>query len=220
MSANEKLSLVEFKTVAKSFSQDDVNSMKDAIIAAVDNRITFEKENAKDATEIVKKLNSYKKDATKDAFIRFSLAANLNAEYVNKHQRKNKRTYIYAMTVAMNSIVDATMREDELNKNVKHILATLKLFTENSATMTHADVLTAIHKDTAVKDAEKKKLFKNRRTDVALTASTASAQASLTMIALASLNVVKRVSSSDDDDKNVRYIVQDNITTRALFDLV
>lgn len=185
-----------------------------ALNNAFDARASFEASKMSDNSNIQKTLSNLRKSVTRESVARVFVAHNIDAALINRALRVDSRINVYAYQKIEN-IACALNKAESLNHYSKAILATAKRFADNSMSITQDDAKSACTLDMKVKDAKREKLIVKYQKHVAV--STANTQASSSLEALCTFDVLKRAKNNENETV---FVLQDNETTKALLTLI
>lgn len=207
------------ENVVKSFI-DEVNEIdKEAAMLraiafadAFDERSAFECRKNVDNDSIQKQITKNRAKFISLQVARFMIATNVNATFVNESEHDGARRNVYAHE-KLAFLAESVVYGKKFNAVNYHCLRSLFKFANKDLEFTHADALAATSDKIKVEHA-KKRANLSRHT---VSASTASTQASSTMIALVACGVV---SEYKNETRDVCYKLTDNAIVAHLRSLI
>ncbi|MCP1540091.1 hypothetical protein [Methylorubrum extorquens] len=189
---------------------DALNNYSVALQTSISARAAYEKAQNTDNDNIQKTLSNLAKDFSHEAVVSVMHTANVNADFINRHERKNKRFNVYAAQKVAN-IARSAAQADTLNNYTRCVFLTALKLTKEKLSMTHADAQASLCSDLRC-DAHKSAHIVRYARSIA--ASTADTQSSSSINALQMFDVLKETR---DDKNEVAYTLnKDAPTTKRL----
>ena len=183
-----------FVALCNAVADDQVISITRALNAELVERYEYEMRKNADNDKIQKTLLSVNNALVKSSSARLHAVANIDARYINRAERVNAKYNVYALQ-KIADIINVVMHDKKMNAINYHALRSLFNFERKSKLFTHADAIASASNKITVQDASKRQLL-SRHT---VSASTANTQASSTMNALVTLNVVRETTNENNE---------------------
>ena len=183
--------------------------------AAFDARVAYEQSKCDDATaSIFKAIADLRKDYAHDAIIDVMRKASVNAEFINRQERRNARYNVKSATKVF-QIARCVAKVASLDSYTRNVLRTAFNLHNAELTMTHADAQASLDNAARVADAKKAHVVRYAK---AIAASTADTQSSSSINALQMFDVLKETR---DDSNAVAYALnaQSDVTHALLASL-
>ncbi|MBP2498283.1 hypothetical protein ABID82_005174 [Methylobacterium sp. PvP062] len=180
------------------------------IAAAIVSRKSYETDQNSENMNIQKTLDGLAADFAHVDVCKFMHAASVDANFINRQERKNKRFNVYSAQKIAN-VARAAAAAESLNAYTQTLLRTAIALTKAESSMTHRDAHSALCLDLKV-DASKAQHIVRYGKNIA--SNTADTQSSSSINALQMFNVLKEIR---DDRNEVAYVVDlSNATTKRL----
>lgn len=187
-----------------------INEYRTALDAAFDSRETFEREAQDDSANIFKTLKALRTDYKSDIVVNVMRLANVDASFINRHERRNKRFNVYSAEKVFNT-ARASVKAEALNAYSRVILLTAFNLTRAEMTMTHQDAQVSLCDKLKCDAAKSAHIVRYART---IATSTADTQSSSSINALQMFDVLRETR---DDANNVAYTLNlESDVTKAL----
>lgn len=203
---------VSFIDACNSLNDDDVKSFTLALASSFDARAEYEEKKNADNSNIQKNLKKSREKFARASAARFCMTASVKSDFINRAERVNAQYNVYAVEKVAD-LIDAVMHKRALNAINLNVLKSLFKLTAKEIAFTHKLAVASASDKVVVEDASIRKLLS--RHNVSLT--TASTQASSTMNALVTCNVVTEYMT---DAREVAYRLNDNSLVEALREVV
>jgi hypothetical protein len=181
-------------------TQNNVSDYQNQMLAALDARLAYEIEKNSD-TRFDRHIKEMRKTCEREAIATTLQASNVDAQYINRHERTNVRYNIYAAQ-KVNNIAQYLNNVAMLNHYTLAVFRTAHALEANEMTLAHKDAIAACSADCKHSNASREKIIKTTRYASHVAANTASTQSSSSINALQTLNVL---IESRDDANNVIY---------------
>ncbi|UIN38403.1 hypothetical protein [Methylobacterium oryzae] len=173
-------------------------------------RAAYETEQNPENTNIQKTLKGLAEDFASEHVTKFMFAASVDANFINRQERKNKRFNVYSAQKVAN-VARAAAQAETLNAYSATLLRTAIALTRAELSMTHRDAHSALCLDLKVDAAKAQHIVRYGKN---IASNTADTQSSSSINALQMFNVLKEIR---DDRNEVAYTVDlSNKTTKAL----
>jgi len=180
------------------------------VAAAIVARKSYETEQNPENTNIQKTLDGLAADFAHVDVCKFMHAASVDANFINRQERKNKRFNVYSAQKVAN-VARAAAAAESLNAYSATLLRTAIALTRAELSMTHRDAHSALCLDLKVDAAKAQHIVRYGKN---IASNTADTQSSSSINALQMFNVLKEIR---DDKNEVAYVVDlSNKTTKAL----
>lgn len=191
-------------------STEAVAAYTSEIAAAIVARKSYETEQNPENTNIQKTLDGLAADFAHVDVCKFMFAASVDANFINRQERKNKRFNVYSAQKVAN-VARAAAAAETLNAYTQTLLRTAIALTRADMSMTHRDAHSALCLDLKVDVSKAQHIVRYGKN---IASNTADTQSSSSINALQMFNVLKEVR---DDKNEVAYVVDlSNKTTKAL----
>lgn len=186
------------------------------IESEIDARAQYERDKNASNDTIQTTLKNIKSNATHDRIAAIMQAAKYDASVINRAERSNARTNVYALEKHVN-IAQAIAKVRALNHYTRAILKAAIALEKKDKRLTHDAAQSACSLDVKAKDSKIETLIRACKYQKHVAKSTASTQASSSLSALCSMNVL---TASRDASNSVIYSVADNDTAKQVCELV
>lgn len=199
---------VSFIDAMNSVSDDVARETAQYTVAHIDERARYEATKNSENDSIQKHLKSARDKLSSARVARFMIAANVDSSFINRNERVNARYNVYAIekVASLAHSVAFDKLHNAINANVLR-----SMFKCESAEIdfSHHLALCSASDKIVCKDAK----ARNRLSRHTVSASTASTQASSTMNALVTCNVVSEYRNAANE---LCYKLNDNALVQAL----
>lgn len=180
------------------------------VAASIATRAAYELEQNPTNENIQKTLKGLAEDFAHVDVCKFMHAASVDANFINRQERKNKRFNVYSAQKVAN-VARAAAAAETLNAYSATLLRTAIALTRADLSMTHRDAHSALCLDLKVDVSKAQHIVRYGKN---IASNTADTQSSSSINALQMFNVLKEIR---DDRNEVAYIVDlSNKTTKAL----
>lgn len=180
------------------------------VAAALAARKIYETEQNPTNNNIQKTLDGLVKDFASVDVCKFMHAASVDADFINRQERKNKRFNVYSAQKVAN-VARAAAAAESLNAYTATLLRTAIALTRADMSMTHRDAHSALCLDLKVDAAKAQHVVRYGKN---IASNTADTQSSSSINALQMFNVLKEIR---DDKNEIAYVVDlSNATTKRL----
>jgi hypothetical protein len=191
---------VKENTFAKDFAQ------------AIETRKAYEVEKNAQCESILLKLNNLRDNMTHETIAEFCAKTHLNANFINRQERKNARFNIYSADKVAN-IARASVKAAMLNHYTLAIIRAALALESADLIMTQRDAESACSLDLST-DKEREKLIKSCKYQRNVAANTASTQASSSINALQEYSVL--IETRDTSNNRVYKLNAESEAFKAL----
>lgn len=169
-----------------------------ALQTSIAERAAYEKSANADNLNIQKTLKDLANDFSHEVVVKIMHAASVDANFINRHTRKNKRFNVYSAQKVAN-IARSAAKADTLNNYTRCIFLTALALTKANLSMTHADAQASLCADLRADASKSSLIYRYART---VAANTADTQSSSSINALQMFEVLRETR---DDKNNVAY---------------
>jgi hypothetical protein len=177
-----------------------------AIQTSIAMRKTYEASANADNLNIQKTLSGIAQDFAHDAVVSVMFAANVDANFINRQERKNKRFNVYSAQKVSN-IALAAASAATLNAYTRMIFLTALKLTKASLSMTHKDAQASLCVDLRADAHKDPHIVRYAKT---IAANTADTQSSSSINALQMFEVLKETR---DERNEVAYVLNTSAAT-------
>jgi len=184
-------------------SENNVQTYIDSLNAALDARASYERSKNSDNSSIQDTLESMRKSMTHADIAGTLQAANVDPSFINRSERSNNRYNVYAAQKVDNA-ARAAKSVAELNHYSLAILKVAVALEKSETKLTHKDAVAACSLSVKHSEAKREAVIKSLRYAKHVAANTASTQASSSINALQTLNIL---SESRDAANATQYSV-------------
>jgi hypothetical protein len=167
-----------------------------ALNAALDSRQAYETSKSC-ADSMTANIAALRKSVTHSDIATVLLTANVDAEFINRSERSNNRYNIYAAQKVDNA-ARAVKNVATLNHYTLACLRVAIAFEADASKLTHKDAVSACSASVKHSDAKREKIIKSLRYASHVAANTASTQASSSINALQSLNILSETRDASN----------------------
>lgn len=206
------MSNVSFVELCNAISDEDAKSFTLNVVASFDARAENEMKKNADNANIQKNLAKSRAKFARTSAARFMNVANVKSDFILRAERVNAQYNVYAIEKVAD-LIDAVMHKRALNAINLNVLKSIFKCASKDVAFTHKLAVASASDKVVVEDASVRKLLS--RHNVSLT--TASTQASSTMNALVTCNVVSEYMT---DAREVAYRLNENALVEALREIV
>lgn len=195
-----------------SEKQVAINEYRVTLDNAFDARETYERDEKNKSADdnIFKTLKNLRKDYASELVVEAMHAANVDATFINRQERRNARFNVYSAEKVFN-VARAALKAESLNVYSKHVFLSALALTKADKLMTHRDAQAALC--TALKTDADKELHISRYARE-ISASTADTQSSSSINALQMYDVL--FETRDDNNKVAYKLNTQSKTTKQL----
>lgn len=193
-------------------SAKKITDFRSKLVKAFDARAAYESSKNADNDSIQKTLRDMRASVDNDMIAEVFAIANVDANFINRSERKTARFNVYSAQKVIN-IARAAKSAETLNHYTRAILASAIALSEHDMLINHRDAASACTLSVKT-DAKREKLLRKYQKHVA--ANTAATQSSSSINALQMFDVLRETR---DDANNVCYSVNaDSEITKALIE--
>jgi hypothetical protein len=182
---------------------NNVTSYSAALQVAIADRIAYEISKNAENDSIVSCINSIAKDVAHDSIASIMMQSSCDANFLNRSERISARYNVYAAEKVAN-IARAIAVVKTLNHYSLHILQSALALEANAFVLSHKSAVAACSSSIKHSDAKQERVLKSTRYAKHVAAQTASTQASSSLNALCTMNVL---SETRDASNAVAYLV-------------
>lgn len=182
---------------------NEVQNYSAALSEALASRIAYEVSKNAENDSIVSCINSIAKDVAHDSIASIMMQSNCDANFINRSERVSNRYNVYAAEKVAN-IARAVAVVKTLNHYTLAIFKSALALEASSFTLSHKSAVAACSSSIKHSDAKQERVLKSTRYAKHVAAQTASTQASSSLNALATMNVI---SETRDAANAVAYVI-------------
>lgn len=204
----ENVEIVSFVDMMNAISDDDAKDVALRVVAHIDERARYEASKNAENTSIQKHLNAARDKLSSARVARFMIAASVDESFINRNERVNARYNVYAVEKVA-SLAHSVAFDKSHNAINANVLRSMFKCTAAEIEFSHHLALCAASDKITCKDAR----ARSRLSRHTVSASTASTQASSTMNALVTCNVVSEYRNAANE---TCYKLNDNALVTAL----
>lgn len=177
-----------------------------ALQQSIELRKSYEANANAENDNIQKTLSNLSKDFSHEAVVKIMHSANVDANFINRAERRNKRFNVYAAQKVAN-IARSAAAADTLNNYTRCIFLTALKLTQASLSMTHKDAQASLCVDLRADAAKDAYIVRYAKTVAANTADTQSSSS------INALQMFEVLSETRDERNEVAYTLNVNAAT-------